>query len=82
MKRVFSAAFALGLGLTAAAGGEMNLPGAHNSDAAPAASPSPAPAASTGKEARVQCRADAKSRGLKEAALKAAVDDCFAKARP
>ncbi len=42
---------------------------------APAAQP-------TGKEVRAQCRADAIAQGLKGPARKAAVDDCFAKARP
>ncbi len=81
MKRLLFVVFALGLGLAAAAGGEMNLPGAHAPDAAPAAAPSPSPAAA-GKAMRARCRADGKSQGLKGAALKAAVDECFAKARP
>jgi psiF repeat len=80
MKRFAFAMLALGLGLGAA----------NAQNAAPAPEPAPAgsaapvaPAAKqTGKEVRAQCKADAKSQGLKGDARKAAVDDCFAKARP
>lgn len=56
--------------------------------APPPATPPAAPAANaptarqTAKEVRAQCRADAASKGLKGAEKKAAVQDCFAKARP
>ena len=48
----------------------------------PAAPAAPAPAAQTGKEVRAQCRADAEAKGLSGPAKRAAVQDCFAKARP
>ena len=41
-----------------------------------------AAATPSAKEARAQCKADAKAQGLKGDARKAAVEDCFAKARP
>jgi len=58
---------------------------------APAAQATPAPATAapatadtkpTGKEVRQQCKAEAKAQGLKGDARKAAVDQCFAQARP
>lgn len=53
---------------------------------APAAQSTPAPATAntppTGKEVREQCRTEAKAQGLKGDARKAAVDQCFAQARP
>ena len=53
----------------------------------PAALATPAPAAAadaklTGKEVREQCKSEAKAQGLKGPARKAAVDQCFAQARP
>ena len=47
----------------------------------PAMAPAP-PAKQTGKEVRQQCRADAEAKGLKGPEKRAAVEDCFAKARP
>jgi hypothetical protein len=48
--------------------------------AAPAAAS--ASAKQTAKQVRAQCRAQAKTQGLTGPALKGAVQDCFAKARP
>jgi pyruvate/2-oxoglutarate dehydrogenase complex dihydrolipoamide acyltransferase (E2) component len=62
--------------------------------APPPAAPQPAPPATaapaaaspsakqTAKQVRAQCRAQAKAQGLTGSALKGAVQDCFAKARP
>jgi hypothetical protein len=55
---------------------------------APAASPAPSAASPadaskmTGKEVRAQCREQAEAQGLKGDARKAAVQQCFAAARP
>jgi len=93
MNRILVAALAVGLGVSAATAQtapEAPPPGAAPAPAAPAA-PAPAPGASqpgaapsqmTGPEARAKCRADAEAQGLKGAARQAAVQDCFAKARP
>jgi len=80
MKRIFIAAFALSLA-SAAAIAQTTTPPATPTPAPSTAAPAP-DAKPTGKEARAQCVADAKAQGLKGPARKAAVDDCFAKARP
>jgi len=49
------------------------------SGAAPGGPPGMQP---SGKEVRAQCQAQADAQGLKGPARKAAVQDCFAKARP
>jgi len=86
MNRILVAALAVGLGLSAAAAQtapEAPPPGAAPAATAPAApAPSAAPTQMTGPEARAKCRADAEAQGLKGAARQAAVQDCFAKARP
>jgi hypothetical protein len=73
------------------------LNGAAFAQTAPQPTPAPPPARSSApsagahsriapkphaKEARAQCRADAASQGLRGAALKGYVKECFAKARP
>jgi hypothetical protein len=98
MNRILVAALAVGLGVSAAAAQtapEAPPPAAPPGAAAPAAPEAPAPAATvpaapqpgapsqmTGPEARAKCRADAEAQGLKGAARQAAVQDCFARARP
>ena len=92
MNRILVAALAVGLGLSAAAAQtapETPPPGAAApATPAPAATapavpqPGAAPSQMTGPEARAKCRADAEAQGLKGAARQAAVQDCFAKARP
>ena len=58
------------------------LPGfAQTAPPPPAMAPAP-PAKQTGKEVRQQCRADAEAKGLKGPEKRAAVEDCFTKARP
>jgi len=96
MNRILVAALAVGLGVSAATAQtapEAPPPGAAPAPAAPAApapaapapgasQPGAAPSQMTGPEARAKCRADAEAQGLKGAARQAAVQDCFAKARP
>jgi len=75
MKPFLIAALSLGLGLAAA---EAQTP-------TPSPEPTDAPAdmsKMTGKEVRAQCRDQAAAQGLEGEARKAAVQDCFAKARP
>jgi hypothetical protein len=76
MKTLMIAALALGLCAVSASAQTAAPP----PDATNAAPPASAPA--TAKQVRAQCRADAQAQGLAGAARKAAVDDCFAKARP
>ena len=96
MIRPGAAACVLGLGLAIAHAQNAPETGAAptapaEQPAAPAAQPpttqpsgvaQPPASQPTGKEARAQCRANAVAQGLTGRALKAAVDDCFAKARP
>ena len=76
MKSIMIAALALGLCAVSAAAQTAAPP----SDA-PAATES-APAPGTAKAVRAQCRAEVESQGLTGPARKAAVNDCFVKARP
>ena len=95
MKQIAFAAFALCLGISAAAAQMAPVtPGGQPIPAAPAPAGSgpatngtpPAPgaaaAAPTGKEVRQQCRDAAIAKGLRGDARKTDVKDCFAKARP
>jgi hypothetical protein len=81
MKYLAIAALALCMGLVPALA-QNNAPAPDAS--APAMAPvSPeAPSNQTAKELRQQCRSDDSAQGLKGPALKAAVQDCFARARP
>ncbi len=75
MKRFLLTAAALSLG---------SLPGFAQTAAPPSATlPAPAPAAQqTGKDIWAQCRAEAQAKGLKGPLKRAAVQECFAQARP
>ena len=77
MKRVLIAALLGALALGAASAQTA----APDPSATPSAASAPA-APMSGKQAREQCKADAKAQGLKGEARKTAVQDCFAKARP
>jgi hypothetical protein len=81
MKRLFIAAVSAGLTL---ASGNAQIysptPGTTSPPAAPSAS-SPH-AIGPGKAVRAQCRAQAKAQGLEGPARRAAVQECFAAARP
>jgi hypothetical protein len=79
MDRLFVSAFALGFGVLAAAA--QTAPETPPPSAA-APSAQSAPVVPTGREVRAQCRAEAQAKGLKGTERKAAVQDCFAKARP
>ena len=83
MKRLLVAAFIVGLGFVPAKAQttpETPQPAPPPAAAAPAAAPPGAK--QTGKQARAQCRAQAKAQGLTGPARTAAVQDCFASARP
>ena len=75
MKRLLIAAFVVALGVAAASAQTASAPTPTDTPAASAATQTP-------KEVRAQCKSDAKAQGLKGDARKAAVQDCFAKARP
>jgi glucose/arabinose dehydrogenase len=79
MKSLLALTLALGLSLAAAQAQTATPEPTHAASPAPIAAPDAKPA---GKEVREQCKTDAKAQGLKGPARKAAVDDCFAKARP
>jgi len=79
MNRLFAAALALGLGLSAANAQTASPTPAPDASPAPIAAPAAKP---TGRDVREQCKADAKAHGLKGPVRKAAVDECFDKARP
>lgn len=82
MKSLLAAAFVLAIGLGVASAQTA----APTAPAAPATTMTPAPDAPakpvTGKDVRAQCRAEAKAQGLKGDSRKAAVQQCFAQARP
>lgn len=90
MKRIVLAALALTLGLSLASA-QTTAPTPTTPAPATPAPAAPAPAAPptaatpqqmTGKEVREQCRAQVIAQGLRGPARQAAVQDCFAKARP
>jgi hypothetical protein len=92
MKRLLIATLAIGL-LVAPANAQTTTPEAAPPPPAGAAPAAGAPAAAspaagsssaklTGKQARAQCRAQAKAQGLTGSARKDAVQNCFASARP
>ncbi|HMF06015.1 MAG TPA: PsiF repeat-containing protein [Methylocella sp.] len=74
MKRFLVAAAVFSLGA---------LPGFAQTGAPAPANPPAAPAAQgSGKDVRAQCRAEAQAKGLKGPLMRAAVQNCFAQARP
>jgi hypothetical protein len=83
MKRLFIAAVSTGLTL---ASGNAQIysptPGTTSPPAAGAPSASSPRAVGPGKAVRAQCRAQAKAQGLEGPARRAAVQECFAAARP
>jgi len=80
MKRFVFGACALALTIGAAMAQTAPSPTPTDQPAAPAVSATPA--MQTPKEVRAACRDQAVQQGLKGPARKAAVQDCFAKARP
>lgn len=85
MNRLLAASFIFVLGLGFAHG--QTAPEAPAPSAPQAAPSAPAPGGPpatqpSGKEVRAQCKAQAEAQGLKGPSRQAAVQDCFAKARP
>jgi len=81
MKKLMASMLAVSFVATAAFAQTAPSPTPPPAQAPPAAPPA-AGGPQTGKDVRAQCKADAVTQGLRGAARKSFVQDCFVKARP